>query len=131
VQVLVDSSVWIAYFTGVASPEADHLDTLLGRSPLLVADQTMTEVLHGLPDELHRRQAKEALGLFWRVELSGFDLAEKAAVNYHTLHARGLLVRTAQCRLATFCIDQGYALLHASEGYEAFERHLGLTVARG
>ena len=129
-QVLVDSSVWIAYFTGAAVPEADHLHNLLGWSPLVVADQTMTEVLHGLPDELHRRQAREALGLFWRVELSGFDLAEKTAVNYHTLQARGLPVRTAQCRLATFCIDQGYELLHASEGYEPFERHLGLMVAR-
>jgi len=96
VQVLVDSSVWIAYFTGKATPEADHLH-----------------------------------GLFWHVELSGFDLAEKTAVNYHTLQSRNLPVRTAQRRLATFCIDQGYALLHASEGYEPFERHLGLTVARG
>ena len=130
-QVLVDSSVWIAYFTGAAAPEADHLHDLLGRSPLVVADQTMTEVLHGLPDELHRRQAREALGLFWRVELSGFDLAEKTAVNYHTLQARGLPVRTAQCRLATFCIDQGFALLCSSAGYEPFEKHLGLRVVRG
>jgi hypothetical protein len=39
-------------------------------------------------------------------------------------------VRTAECRLATFCLDQGFALLHASPGYEPFEKYLGLTVAR-
>lgn len=90
----------------------------------------MTEVLHGLPDELHRKQAWEALGRFWRVEMAGFDLAEKSAVNYHTLRNRGLPVRTAECRLATFCLDQGFALLHNSPGYEPFEKYLGLTVAR-
>lgn len=129
-QVLVDTSVWIDYFTGAATPEADHLHSLLGRSPLVVADVVLTEVLHGLPDELHRRQAREALGRFWRVEIGGFDLAEKTAVSYHTLRARGIPVSTAECRIATFCLDQGFALLHSSAGYEPFERHLGLTVAR-
>jgi predicted nucleic acid-binding protein len=130
VQVLVDSSVWIDFFTGAATPEADHLDSLLGRSPLLVADTVLTEVLHGLPDEAHRKQAREALAKLWLIEIGGFGLAEKAAVNFHTLRARGLPVRTAECRIATFCIEQGFALLHSAPGYEPFERHLGLTVAR-
>jgi predicted nucleic acid-binding protein len=130
VQVLVDSSVWIDYFTGAATPEADLLNSLLGRSPLVVPDVVMTEVLHGLPDELHRKQAREALGKFWLLEVTGFDLAEKSAVHYHTLRARGIPVRTAECRLATFCLDRGFALLHSSPGYEPFEKHLGLQVAR-
>lgn len=129
-QVLVDSSVWIDYFTGKATPETDYLHASLGRSPLVVTDVVLTEVLHGLPDELHRRQAREALARFWLVEMGGFALAEKAAVNYHTLRARGIPVRTAECRTATFCLDQGFALLHSAAGYEPFERHLGLTVAR-
>ena len=130
-QVLVDSSVWIDYFTGAATPEADKLDSLLGRSPLVVADVVMMEVLHGLPDELHRRQAREALGKFWRVDLAGFELAEKSAVNFHTLRARGIPVRTAECHIATFCLVYSFALLHsAPKYYEPFEKHLGLTVAR-
>jgi predicted nucleic acid-binding protein len=128
VQVLVDTSVWLDYFTGRPSPEADHLHALLGRSPLLVADVVLMEVLLALPDELHRRQAKEALAKFWHIEVSGHDLAEKTAVSYHTLRARGLPVNPAECRLATFCIDQGFALLHSSAGYEPFERHMGLRV---
>jgi predicted nucleic acid-binding protein len=130
VQVLVDTSVWIDYFTGAATPEADHLHLLIGRSPLVVTDVVMMEVLHGLPDELHRKQAREALGRFWQLEMGGFDLAEKTAVSYHTLRARGIPVNAGECRIATFCIDQGFALLHSSAGYEPFERHLGLTVAR-
>ena len=37
VQILVDSSVWIGYCPGGATPETDPLDSLIGRSPLLVA----------------------------------------------------------------------------------------------
>ncbi|HEX4961466.1 MAG TPA: PIN domain-containing protein [Thermoanaerobaculia bacterium] len=130
-QVLVDSSVWLDYFTGKATPEADRLDSLLGRFPLVVADVVMTEVLHALPDELHRKQAREAMGKFWQVELAGFDLAGQSAILFHTLRARGIPVRTAECRIAAFCIHQGFALLHsAPRYYDPFEKHLGLTVAR-
>ncbi|HSS78747.1 MAG TPA: PIN domain-containing protein [Thermoanaerobaculia bacterium] len=130
-QVLVDSSVWIDYFTGAATPEADLLDSLLGRSPLVVADVVMMEVLHGLPDEVHRKQAREAMGKFWQVDLAGFDLAEKTAVNFHTLRARGIPVRTAECRIATFCLVYNFALLHSAPAYyEPFEKYLGLQVMR-
>ncbi|HEV2854191.1 MAG TPA: PIN domain-containing protein [Thermoanaerobaculia bacterium] len=129
-QVLVDSSVWIEYFTGAASRQADLLDAMLGREALVVADVVLMEVLHGLPDEVHRRQAEEALLRFWLVETGGFDIAMQSAVNYHTLKARGVPVRTAECRLATFCIERGLALLHSSPGYEPFEKFLGLRVAR-
>jgi predicted nucleic acid-binding protein len=128
VQLLVDTSVWLDYFRGASTPESDHLHTLLGRAALLVPDLVLMEVLHALPDELHRRQAREALEKFWRIEMSGFDLAEKTAVNYHTLRTRGVPVTPAECRIATFCLDQSFAFLHSSPGYEPFERHLGLRV---
>ncbi|MFL6195868.1 MAG: PIN domain-containing protein [Thermoanaerobaculia bacterium] len=125
-QILVDASVWLDYFTGKATPEADHLNALIGNAALVVADVVLLEVLQGLPDENHRRQAREALGKFWLAEISGFDLAEKTAMNYHALRARGVEVDLNQCRIATFCLEQGFELLHSSDGYEALERHLGL-----
>ena len=130
VQVLVDASVWLDYFQGKSTPETDRLHALIGQSPLLVADVVLAEVLQALPDELHRRQAREALIKFWQVDTGGFDLAEKTAVNYHTLRARGIEVDPVECRIATFCIDQGFALLHSSAGYEVFERHLELRGVR-
>jgi len=34
--ILVDSSVWIDYFRGIATPQAEKLDGLLGSEPLAV-----------------------------------------------------------------------------------------------
>lgn len=127
-QTLVDASVWIDYFTGVASPETDALDGMLGTSPIVVSDLTVAEVLHGLPDERHRRLAEEALLKFWLVEIGGLPLARQSSVNFHTLRARGIPVRTTECLIATFCIEKGFALLHSSPAFKPFER-LGLRVA--
>ena len=90
----------------------------------------MEEVLLGLLDETHRRLAWEALTKFWLIEVRGMNLAWRSAVNYQTLRARNIEARPAECRLATFCISEGFALLHSSPDYAPFEKFLGLTVAR-
>ena len=129
-QVLVDATAWISYFTGRASAAADLLDKLLGQEAVCVADLTVAEVLCGIPDEHHRKQAAEALGKFWLVEIHGFDHAEQCAVNYHSLRARGIEVSPVECHLASWCIQNAFALLHDSPGYDPFEKHLGLKVVR-
>lgn len=40
--ILVDSSVWIDYFRGKATPESERLDALLGHQPLLIGDLILT-----------------------------------------------------------------------------------------
>lgn len=45
--ILVDSSVWIDFFNGVATRESALLDGLLGREPLLTGDLILAEVLQG------------------------------------------------------------------------------------
>lgn len=130
-QVVVDAPVWIGYFTGAATPEIDHLDSLLGQAPIVVPDVVLAEVLQAIPDEAHRRQAEAALLKFWLTEVGGLALHRKSVVNYHTLTVRGLQVWPGECLLATFCIENQLALLSSSQGYEPFERHLGLVVARG
>jgi len=43
--ILVDTSVWVDYFRGTASREAEKLDALLGVEPLAIGDLILTEVL--------------------------------------------------------------------------------------
>jgi predicted nucleic acid-binding protein len=129
VQAVVDSGLWLAYFTGQESPATDLLDSLIGKAALVVGDLVVAEVLRGLPDELHRKQAEEALLRFWLVEMGGFDVAIRSATNLHTLRGRGFEVTSAECLIATFCIERGYALLHDSEAYAPFER-LGLQALK-
>ena len=40
--ILVDSSVWIDYFNGVATAQTDHLDRLLVLEPVAIGDIILT-----------------------------------------------------------------------------------------
>ncbi len=46
--VLVDTSVWVDYFAGVANPETEWLDFELDKQRLGVADLNLCEILQGL-----------------------------------------------------------------------------------
>ena len=125
--ILVDSSVWIDYFNGLATSQTDRLDELLGSDLLLTGDTILAEVLQGFRDDRDFRRAKRALdGLEFRAML-GRDIALKSAANYRALRAQGVTVRkTIDMLIATFCIENGHELLHADRDFDPIERHLGL-----
>lgn len=127
--ILVDSSVWIAYFQGLNSAAADKLDTLLGRELLAVGDLISTEVLQGFQNEADFETARRLLSSLHLVQLGGEEIAIQAARNYRKLRRLGVAVRkTIDTVIATRCIESGYELLHDDRDFDAFAKHLGLRV---
>jgi len=128
--ILVDSSVWIDYFRGDATPQAEMLDALLGNELLAVGDLILAEVLQGFQAERDFNQAKQLLMSFELVEIVGRDVAIQAARNFRTLREHGVTVRkTIDTLIATRCISSGLILLHSDRDFEPFVTHLGLRVA--
>ncbi len=128
--ILVDSSVWIDYFRGATTPQAELLDALLGRKPLAVGDLILTEVLQGFQSDRDFNQAKRLLLSFEIVQIVDSNTAIRAARNYRTLRALGITVRkTIDTLIATHCIQDGLTLLHSDRDFEPFVSHLGLQVA--
>jgi hypothetical protein len=80
--ILVDSSVWIDYFNGTATPQADRLDALLGVEPLAIGDLIVVEVLQGFVDDKDFEQAKALLSSLAQVDIGGHDVAVQAARHY-------------------------------------------------
>lgn len=125
--VLVDSSVWIDYFNGVATPETDLLDRLLGREPVAVGDLVLAEVLQGFRDDADYRAARSLLASLPVFDLLGASRAFKVAENYRALRKLGVTMRkTADAVIATFCIEQRMPLLSSDRDFEPFVEHLGL-----
>ena len=128
--ILVDSSVWIGYFGGTASPATDRLDALLGVEPLVTGDLILAEVLQGFAAEREFREARALLESFEVVPLAGREVCLDAAQNFRTLRRKGVTIRkTIDTIIATCCIRNGYILLHDDRDFEAFVEHLGLRVA--
>lgn len=125
--IIVDSSVWIAYFNGVSIPQTDRLDTLLGHEELALGDIILTEVLQGFRFDKDYQTAKRLLTALPVYELLGSDIAIKSADNFRTLRRKGITVRkTVDVIIATFCIENDFSLLHADKDFDAFEQHLNL-----
>ncbi len=128
-EVLVDSSVWIDYFNGAATPRTDYLDGILGRAPLAVADLIVMEVLQGFTDEQEWETARAALRKFKTYVLNDSELVSQSTVHQRLLRTKGApLPGAVECLVATFCIRHNIALLHADPGFEPFERYLGLKL---
>jgi predicted nucleic acid-binding protein len=128
--ILVDSSVWIDYFRGAATPQADKLDALLGSEPLLTGDIVLTEVLQGFTAERDFNTGLRLLTSLELVDIAGRDIAVLAARNFRTLRAKGVTVRkTIDTLIATRCIESGYSLLYSDRDFDPFVEHLGLASA--
>ena len=124
---LVDSSVWIDYFNGVATPQTDRLDALLGREEVVVGDLILAEVLQGFRDDRDFERAREALLAVPVLAMGGRDLALASAENFRTLRRQGVTLRsTIDCWIATFCLRENLELLHADRDFDHCQRHLGL-----
>lgn len=128
--ILVDSSVWIDYFRGAATPQADLLDALLGSEPLATGDLVLAEVLQGFSDDREFEQARRLLDTLDIVAIGGRDIAIAAAKNFRALRRLGVTARkTIDTVIATRCIVDGYALLYSDRDFDPFVRHLGLRPA--
>ncbi len=125
--IVVDSSVWIDYFNGAPSAAAARLDGVLGKKRLLTGDLIIVEVLQGFRSDKEHAAARLVLERLPFESMVGKDIAIAAAANYRALRKKGVAPRkTIDVLIATFCIENGHALLHADRDFDAIEKHLGL-----
>ena len=127
--VIVDTTVWVDYFRGVANPETDWLHAELEGQRLGLTDMIVCEVLQGVRDAVAAKAVERELVKLEVFDMCGVDLAREAARNYRTLRVRGHTVRkTIDCLIATFCIREQHSLIHRDRDFDPFERFLELSV---
>ena len=128
--ILVDSSVWVDYFRGVHTAEADKLDTLLGVEQVMTGDLILMEVLQGFIGEREVNQGRKLLASLPIIPLVGEEIAVQAARNFRKLRTRGITIRkTIDTLIATSCIEKEIALLYSNRDFDPFVQHLGLRSA--
>lgn len=128
--ILVDSSVWIDYFHGVATAPADRLDTLLGSEPLAVGDIILAELLQGFTADRDFATALRLMDALVPIDIGGRAIALQAARNFRSLRLRGITVRkTVDTLIATRCIADDLALLYSDRDFDPFVAYLGLRPA--
>ena len=125
--IVVDTSVWIDFFTGRDTPGASCLDAILGKRRVIVGDIILLEVLQGFREDIHLRRAVEVLRRSPVVEMLDENRALDAAARYRRLRAKGVTIRkTADLVIGSWCIDERVPLLHADRDFDRLVEHEGL-----
>lgn len=125
--ILVDSSVWIDFLRGHATPQSLKLKQLIGDVEIAVGDLILTEVLQGCHRVREFRDTQQVLNHFNIIELGGYEVALQAARNHLYLRSLGYTIRkTIDTIIATRSIMSNHRLLHSDRDFLPFEKHLGL-----
>ena len=128
--IVVDSSVWIGYFTGKNTSATGKLDALLGEEPIAIGDLILTEVLQGFRTDKDFKKARELLLALNVVNMLDTTIALKSAENFRVLRKKGITVRkTIDSIIATYCIENKLPLLHSDKDFQPFHKHLKLKNA--
>jgi predicted nucleic acid-binding protein len=122
--MLVDTSVWIDFFNGHASAQADRLaQAIADGEAISLPGVVIAEVLAGLKDD---REAKRIAGL-----LSAFDMVLELSVDdyvaasaiYRLCRTKGFTVRSMiDCLIAQLCLRDRLAILTKDRDFEAIAK---------
>jgi len=93
--MLVDTSVWIDYFNGHASQQADRLALAIADAePIFIPGLVLTEILLGLKTDLEASKIADLLGAFDVVnEPNRSDYIEAAKI-YRFCRSNGYTIRS-------------------------------------
>ena len=128
--IVVDSSVWIALLRGHDTQEVHRLRAIDPPDRIVVGDLILLEVLQGARDEAHAARIERNLRRFAIMPMLGEALAVRAAAHARALRRQGVTLRkTIDLVIGTFCLERGYALLHADRDFVLMAIHLGLREA--
>jgi hypothetical protein len=129
--VIVDSSVLIDYLADRSTSQTDWLEQNFRRRRIGITTLILSEVLQGIRSDDQFAETLRMLEHLALFEAGSRDLAVRSASNYRALRRRGITIRnTIDCLTATFCIGEGYELLHNDRDFDPFQEHLFLEVVR-
>jgi hypothetical protein len=129
--IIVDTTVWVDYLKGTSNPETLWLEANIGRREIGLVDLILCEVLQGVKGDKEFNALKKQLLEFNVFASGGTEMAQASAANFRELRKRGFTVRkTIDCWIGTFCLREGYGLLHRDKDFNGFEKEFGLRVIK-
>jgi predicted nucleic acid-binding protein len=129
--VLVDTTVWIDFFGGKATPEVDELERLLTEEKdICTCGVILTEVLQGIREDVDYQRTLSRFDTFLLLPMNRQTFL-RAAELFRSLRRRGITIcKPIDCMIASVCIEHGIALLHNDRDFDSIESHCGLKVVK-
>lgn len=129
--VIVDTTVWIDFFSGNSQKHVKILENLIAeREDICICGIILTEILQGVREDTAYKKTKQLLGnlMFLPMQYSSFILS---ADIYRKLRRKGITIRkTMDCMIAAVAIEHDIPLVHNDKDFIPIEKHCGLKVLK-
>jgi predicted nucleic acid-binding protein len=126
--ILVDTSVWIAYFSNKEIPQVYFLDQLIREQEIYICGIIVTEILQGIKQEKIHHEISTLLTSLKYLE-TPYDTYVHAANIYRKLRLKGITIRkTIDCIIAAVALKNNMQLLHLDRDFNEIEKHCHLKV---
>lgn len=126
--MIVDTSVWIEFFAASEST-ADHwlTERIAARSPIVVPELVMMELLTGTTDESRAASRRQRLQRFDIEPLAPLRDSEDAAAIHRRCRRGGDTVRNLiDCQIAAMAMRLDVVVAHRDRDFQLVHKHCGL-----
>ena len=125
--VLVDTTVWIDFFSANLNTHVQTLENLINdRQDICVCGVILTEVLQGIRND---SEFKKTRNLFTNLIFlpMPYSVYLRAAEIYRALRRKGITIRkSVDCMIAAVALEHEIPLLHNDKDFTPIEKHFGL-----
>ena len=127
--ILVDSSVWIDFFSSSPGRAGRELRRMIEESePIALTGVVVAEVLQGLTR--NAGAIEEFLGQFDMLEPRGFETYRAAAAIYRTARGKGVSLTTIDTLIAATALEHHASLFTLDRDFTRIALIAGLTLYR-
>lgn len=114
--ILVDSSVWVDFFSASPGPSGSELRRMIAESePFAITGVVVAEVLQGLTMDVG--PIERLLAQCDILEPSGFETYRHAALIYRTARARGVSLTTIDTLIAAVAVEHGASVFTLDQDF--------------
>lgn len=127
--VLIDTSVWIDFFSSKPSPQANSLETLIkDEEDICICGIVLTEVLQGIKHEKEYQKTKTFFKELLYLPMN-YSTYLKSAEVYRTLRKKGITIgRVLDCLIASVALENNIPILHNDKDFLQIEKHCQLKI---
>lgn len=124
INLIVDSSVWIDWFTGKKNPQIEYLRySLENNFDIKLCPVILIEVLQGIKKDSDFQNTKEIFSYFDVLNIDQNYLLNESVNLFRKLRKNGVTVKTIDCIIAVYAMHFNYTLLHNDGDFELIKRY--------
>jgi predicted nucleic acid-binding protein len=127
--ILVDTSVWIDFFSASPGRAGEELRRMIGEAePFALTGVIVTEILQGLRRDVHRME--DFLSMWELLEPLGFSTYREASSISRLARSKGISLKTIDTLIAAIALERHASLFSLDKDFSRIARITPLRLYR-